>query len=218
MSSVESLISANSTVTCLRSPSRAVCAARIFSTRCGGVYVSGARACSLAGAGTVSPVQTSTAPSSSMASRLAWMISTLRSSRYASSRSNRRLSARYDTRPSRWSNASTCASTSSNVTRLPPWLTVLGDTSAVHGDAILYHAFQGFSYLRIFLFCVHVGFQAPEGKHAPDEPIGIAAHHSGIDHQQIDVAGDRLSAPGIGAKKHHAYEWQHLSQGSHALT
>src|SRR2546427_778938 len=188
MSSVESLRSAKSTVTCLRSPSRAVCAERIFSTRCGGVYVSGARSWSLAGAVAAFPVQTSTAPSSSMASRLAWMISAFTSSRYSSSRSNRRLSARYDTRPSRWSNSTTCASTSSNVTPLPPWLTVLGDPSAVHGDAILYHTLQRFAYLCIFPFCVHVGFQAPEVERAPDESIGIAAHRSGIDHQQIDVA------------------------------
>src|SRR5262249_23417321 len=218
MSSVESLMSANSTVTCLRSPSRAVCAERIFSTRCGGVYASGVRSCFLAGAVAASPVQTSTAPSSSMASRLAWMISAFTSSRYSSSRSNRRLSARYDTRPSRRSTSHTCASTSSNVTPLSPWLTLLGAPSAVHGDAILYHAFQHFAYLRIFLFRVPVGFQPPQVEGAPDERIGIAAHRAGIDYQQIDVAGDSLSAPGIGAKEHHADEWQHLTQGYHALT
>ena len=37
INSVESLMSANSTVTCLRSPSRVGRAARIFSVRCGGV-------------------------------------------------------------------------------------------------------------------------------------------------------------------------------------
>src|SRR5215813_3633004 len=218
MSSVESLMSANSTVTCLRSPSRVLCAERIFSTRCGGVYVSGARSCSLAGAVAASPVQTSTAPSSSVASRLAWMISAFTSSRYSSSRSNRRLSARYDTRPSRRSNSHTCASTSSNVTPLPPWLPALDASSAVHGDTILYHTLQRFADLRIFLFCVYVGFQAPEVERAPDERIGIAAHRSGIDHQQIDVASDRLSAPGIRAKEHHANEWQYLAQSGHALT
>ena len=46
----------------------------------------------------------------------------------------------------------------------------------------------------------------------PDERIGIATHRSGIDHQQIDVAGDRLSAPGIRAKEHHADEWQYCAE------
>src|SRR5262249_18296733 len=137
---------------------------------------------------------------------------------YSSSRSNRRLSARYDTRPSRRSNSHTCASTSSNVTPLPPWLPVLGDPSAVYSDAVLYHTFQRRSYLCTFLFCVHVGFQALEVQRAPDERIGIAAHRAGIGHQQINVAGDRLSAPSIRAKEHHTDERQHLAQGGHALT
>src|SRR5262249_60591491 len=38
---MEPLRSANSTVTCLRSPSRAVLEVRIFSARCFGVYASG---------------------------------------------------------------------------------------------------------------------------------------------------------------------------------
>src|SRR5262245_52658681 len=95
------------------------------------------------------------------------MISAFTSSRYSSSRSNRRLSARYDTRPSRRSNSHICASTSSNVTPLPPWLPVLGDPSAVHGDTVLHHTFQRYSYLCIFPFCVHVGVQAPEVERAP---------------------------------------------------
>src|SRR5262249_4473876 len=40
-SSMEPLRSANRTVTCLRSPSRALLEVRIFSARCLGVYVSG---------------------------------------------------------------------------------------------------------------------------------------------------------------------------------
>src|SRR5262245_32075924 len=40
-SSIEPLRSANSTVTCLRSPSRAALEVRIFSARCLGVYASG---------------------------------------------------------------------------------------------------------------------------------------------------------------------------------
>jgi hypothetical protein len=57
--------------------------ARIFSARYDGVYGSGARSWSLTSAGGIaaSPVQTSTAPASSTASFLAWMISALRSSR-----------------------------------------------------------------------------------------------------------------------------------------
>src|SRR5262245_12321891 len=43
------------------------------------------------------------------------MSSALRSSRYSSSRLKRRLSTRYDTRPSRWSSSPTCAKISSNV-------------------------------------------------------------------------------------------------------
>jgi hypothetical protein len=38
-----------------------------------------------------------------------------------------------------------------------------------------------------------MGFQALQAERAPDERIGIAAHRSSIDHQQINVAGDRLS-------------------------
>src|SRR4029078_9737037 len=44
ISSVEPLMSANRTVTCLRSPSTALREARIFSARCGGVYCDGAPA------------------------------------------------------------------------------------------------------------------------------------------------------------------------------
>src|SRR5262249_12728681 len=90
---------------------------RIVSGRWRGVYASGAR--SRVGMGTednaVSPIHTSTAPSSSMASFLAWMISAFRSSRYSSSRSKRLLSARYDTRPSRWRTSITRARVSSKV-------------------------------------------------------------------------------------------------------
>jgi hypothetical protein len=89
----------------------------------------------------------------------------------------------------------------SNATPLPPWLTVAAAPSTVHGDTILYHTFQYCAYLRIFLFCIYMGFQAPQAERVPDKRIGIAAHCSGIDHQQIDVAGDRLSAPGIRAKE-----------------
>src|SRR5712691_10014821 len=122
ISSVEPLMSAKSTVTCLRSPSRAAREARIFSARYVGVYTSGARSWSLAGADVVAvpPVQISTAPSSSTASFLAWIISALRSSRYSSSRSKRRFSARYDTRPSRRSSSSTWVKSSSNVIGNPP--------------------------------------------------------------------------------------------------
>src|SRR5215470_16664552 len=44
-SSIEPLRSANSTVTCLRSPSRAALEVRIFSARCFGVYVWGEVKC-----------------------------------------------------------------------------------------------------------------------------------------------------------------------------
>src|SRR5262247_2361565 len=56
-----------------------------------------------------------------MASRLALIISSLRSSRYSSSRSNRRFSARYETRFSRWSSSRTWASISSKVMGDPPF-------------------------------------------------------------------------------------------------
>jgi hypothetical protein len=72
---------------------------------------------------------------------------------------------------------------------------VLLRASTVHSDTILYHTFQRFSYLRILLFCVYMGFQEPEVECAPDERIGIDAYRAGINHQQIDVAGDRLSTP-----------------------
>ena len=64
-SSIEPFRSANSTVTRLRSPSRAGRDARIFSARYAGGVTGGAGA----GADAVPPVQTSTAPSSSTARR-----------------------------------------------------------------------------------------------------------------------------------------------------
>src|SRR5215831_5634840 len=52
-SSIEPLRSAKSTVTCLRSPSRAALEVRIFSARCLGVYVSGVPKVGACGAGEV---------------------------------------------------------------------------------------------------------------------------------------------------------------------
>src|SRR5262249_18470497 len=119
---VELARSQKSTVTCLRSPVSAAREVRILSARWRGVYASGAR--SGVGMGTadgaLSPTHTSTAPSSSMASFLAWMISAFRSSRYSSSRSKRLRSARYDTRPSRWRTSITRARVSSKVIGGPP--------------------------------------------------------------------------------------------------
>ena len=73
-----------------------------------------------------------------------------------------------------------CAPTSSPQGSVPYHR--VGNTSAVYGDTVLYHTFQCCTYLCIFLFCVHMRFQAPEVEHAPDEYIGITAHRSGIDH------------------------------------
>ena len=69
---------------------------RICRARCMGVYERGARSGSLAGTAAIAVplTQTSTLPSSSAARRWASMSSAFRSSRYSSSRSKRRLSAR----------------------------------------------------------------------------------------------------------------------------
>src|SRR5215831_9106391 len=108
---VESTRSQNSTVSWRRSASRGVGGPSSADWTARGMVV---------GERSVPPIHTSTSPSSSTASRWPFMSSVFKSSRYSSSRSNWRLSARYVKRPRRCRRAIAWSRSSSNVIAEPP--------------------------------------------------------------------------------------------------